>query len=377
MLSQLLILFGFFALILVGIFWINSAVRLFDQLIGDGQSAGTVLRYTILSLPRVVGTILPIAGFAAAIYVTNRLTGESELVVLQSSGLSPWRLARPVLVFGVMIACATAIIAHLLVPQARQELAERQRALTRDVAARLLTEGQFLHPTPGVTFYIREIGSDGTLNDVFLSDNRDSHRSEAFTARRAYLVNTAEDDETARPQLVMIAGMAQSLNHASGQLVTTRFDDFAYDLTQMIRDAGAPEHRAAYLPTGRLLSDPDAVTALTGESRGVVLEEAHGRTRDALISLATALIGFSALLLGTYNQFGPWRQISFAVLILVLVKMSDNLTAGWVRDQAELWPLTYLPAALALAIAAALLAWTARVHRRGAGADTDPGAVLA
>ena len=39
MLSQLLVLFGFFALILISIYWINSAVRLFDRLIADGQTA--------------------------------------------------------------------------------------------------------------------------------------------------------------------------------------------------------------------------------------------------------------------------------------------------------------------------------------------------
>ncbi|MEO6300594.1 MAG: LPS export ABC transporter permease LptF, partial [Paracoccaceae bacterium] len=39
LLSQLLTMFGFFALVLVGVYWINRAVGLFDQLIGDGQSA--------------------------------------------------------------------------------------------------------------------------------------------------------------------------------------------------------------------------------------------------------------------------------------------------------------------------------------------------
>ena len=38
-LSQYLLFFGFFALILVSVFWINRAVVLFDRLIGGGQSA--------------------------------------------------------------------------------------------------------------------------------------------------------------------------------------------------------------------------------------------------------------------------------------------------------------------------------------------------
>ncbi|MGI9390181.1 MAG: LPS export ABC transporter permease LptF, partial [Boseongicola sp.] len=39
LLAQLLWLFGFFALVLVLVYWVNRAVILFDQLIANGQSA--------------------------------------------------------------------------------------------------------------------------------------------------------------------------------------------------------------------------------------------------------------------------------------------------------------------------------------------------
>ncbi|MCP3882960.1 MAG: LptF/LptG family permease, partial [Sulfitobacter sp.] len=101
MLSQFLILFSFFALILVAIFWINRAVVLFDRLIGDGQTALVFLEFTVLGLPKLITTVLPIATFAGSVYVINRMTSESELTVLQATGTSPWRLARPVFVYGL------------------------------------------------------------------------------------------------------------------------------------------------------------------------------------------------------------------------------------------------------------------------------------
>ena len=99
MLSQLLVLFGFFALVLVAVYWVNRAVVLFDRLIADGHSAGIFLEFTVLSLPAVVALVLPMSAFAAAVYVTNRLSNDSELVVVRATGFSPWRLARPVLAF--------------------------------------------------------------------------------------------------------------------------------------------------------------------------------------------------------------------------------------------------------------------------------------
>ena len=85
MLSQLLLFFGFFALVLVAVFWISRAVRLFDRLIADGQSTLVFLEFTALGLPRIILLVLPLATFAAAVYVTNRLRNESELTVMPVS----------------------------------------------------------------------------------------------------------------------------------------------------------------------------------------------------------------------------------------------------------------------------------------------------
>ena len=73
MLSQLLVLFGFFSLVLVAVFWINRAVVLFDRLIGDGQTALVFLEFSALGMPKLISTVLPLSTFAAAVYVTNRL----------------------------------------------------------------------------------------------------------------------------------------------------------------------------------------------------------------------------------------------------------------------------------------------------------------
>ncbi|NCU21661.1 LptF/LptG family permease, partial [Candidatus Falkowbacteria bacterium] len=103
-LSQLMALFGFFALVLVSVYWVNRAVRLFDQLISDGQTAWVVLEFTALTLPYVIRIVLPVAAFVATVYTINRLMTESEMVVMQATGASPWRLARPVAVFGLIVA---------------------------------------------------------------------------------------------------------------------------------------------------------------------------------------------------------------------------------------------------------------------------------
>ena len=212
-LSQLLLFFGFFALVLVAVFWINRAVVLFDRLIGDGQSALVFLEFTALTLPNLIRMVLPMAAFAAAVYVTNRLNTESELTVMQATGTSPWQLARPVLVFGLVAAAMMSVLTHYLLPASVSQLAVREAEVSRNVTARLLSEGSFLHPAPGVTFFVRQIDRDGTLNDVFLSDRRNPDQNVTYTASRAFLVREGD-----KANLIMVDGIAQRLDTATNTL---------------------------------------------------------------------------------------------------------------------------------------------------------------
>ena len=124
-LAQLLMLFGFFALVLVLVYWVNRAVVLFDQLIANGQSAAVFLEFTLLTLPKVIFVVLPVAAFAGTLYAINRMMSESEMVVVQATGFSPWRLARPVLLFGVIVFVLASILAHVLVPISTARLSDR------------------------------------------------------------------------------------------------------------------------------------------------------------------------------------------------------------------------------------------------------------
>lgn len=358
MLSQLMVLFGFFSLVLVSVYWINRAVRLFDKLIGDGQSAFVFLEFTALTLPNVIRLVLPMAAFAASVYVTNRLSSESELVVMQATGYSPWRLARPVVIYGLIVGVMMSVLTHLLVPASLYQMQQREAEIAENVTARLLTEGTFLHPTDGVTFFIREITSEGALEDVFLSDRRREDRAQTYTATRAYLVN-----EDGKVKLVMLDGMAQSFTRVGNRLFTTHFTDFSYDITSLIKKADALNRGIRHTGTLEMLRDPARIAQETGETVGRITEEAHGRINQALLCLAAALIGFATLLIGSFSRFGVWRQIIAALVLLVLIKLVEGLSADVVQTDPGLWPLAYAPSVAGVVIALSLLAWAGRSRR--------------
>lgn len=355
-LSQYLLFFGFFSLILVAVFWLNKAVLLFDVLIGDGQSALIFLEITALALPRLVRMVLPMGAFAAVLYFTNRLSNESELIVMQSTGSSPWQLARPAFWFGMVVAAMMMVLTNFLFPASVARLKVREAEIAQNVAARLLNEGTFIHPSKGVTFYIREVGSDGALNDVFLSDRRDADQTTIYTATSAYLVR--EGDSGAR--LIMIDGMAQTLSARRETLSLTYFEDFSYDISALIPDTPSGPRSARAIPTLELISDMKTIEAEEGFSRGTLIEELHVRFTRPLNCLAIALLGLSTLLLGGFSRFGLWRQMVGAFALLILLETLRGAVSPPVLSNPGLWPLLYAPPLLAIALSALFLQWAGR-----------------
>ncbi len=358
LLSQLLTLFGFFSLVLVLVYWLNRAVGLFDRLIGDGQSALVFFEISLLTLPNVIRIVLPVSAFAAAVYVTNRLTQDQELVVMQATGFSAFRLARPVLWFGMIVAAMVFVLHNFIVPASRTAFAERTSEISADVTSQLLVDGQFMHPSDGITFYIADLTDTGEMKDVFLSDDRDKAARVIYTAKRALLVQ-----DKGGPKIVMFDGLRQSLSRKNGRLTMTQFADSTYDIGAMMQPGAAHGRDVNELSTWDLLHPTDALMAETGANRAAFIANGNSRISGTLLTPATAMIGFATLMLGAFSRFGLWRQIVVAVVILILIQMVDNAATSMALRDASDWPLMYLSPLIASA-ASLLLLWLAQRPRR-------------
>lgn len=369
-LSLLLTLFGFFALVLVSVYWINRAVSLFDDLMNDGQTALVVLEFTALTLPLVISVVLPVAAFVASAYGTNRLSNESELVAMQAAGLSPWQLARPVLIFGVFVGLMVAVLVHGLVPMARDRLADRQAQLAENVTAQFLRPGAFQYPTDGLTLFIRDVAADGRLLDLFIEDARNPADQTIYTSKEALVVRADTG-----PVLVLLQGMAQNLTVTGEQqrLSVTRFQELSYDIGGMLNTGSRKGRDLRDYGTWRLLNPDAQLLEATRSTPGDARREAHERIAQPLLAPVAAMIGFATLLIGGYSRFGVWRQVFWAIVVLIAVQFLSNAAANQVGRNTDLWPLLYLPALIGAGICTALL-WLAARPRRLRGAAGGAGA---
>src|SRR4030081_1214621 len=165
-----------FALVLVsltGVIWITQALRGIDLMTSQGQTIITFLGITSLVIPALVLIISPIALMIAISHTLNKLATDSEIIVMNAAGFSPFRLFLPFFYATVVVAIMVAFIAAYLAPDGMRRLKQWDAEITADVLANILQPGRFAQLDQNLTIRIRERQPGGVLVGIFVDDRRD------------------------------------------------------------------------------------------------------------------------------------------------------------------------------------------------------------
>src|ERR1700712_69251 len=165
-----------FALVLIsltGVIWITQALRGIDLMTSQGQTIITFLGITSLVIPALVLIISPIALMIAISHTLNKLATDSEIIVMNAAGFSPFRLFLPFFYATVVVAIVVGFIASYLAPDGMRRIKQWDAEITADVLANILQPGRFAQLDQNLTIRIRERPPGGVLGGIFVDDRRD------------------------------------------------------------------------------------------------------------------------------------------------------------------------------------------------------------
>jgi LPS export ABC transporter permease LptF/LPS export ABC transporter permease LptG len=92
---------------LLGVFYISTFMDLADKLFRGSATTSMILQYFFYQTPQYVFYIIPMAALVATLVTIGLLTKSSELIVMRACGISLYRTAAPLLLFG---AAASAVL---------------------------------------------------------------------------------------------------------------------------------------------------------------------------------------------------------------------------------------------------------------------------
>jgi lipopolysaccharide export system permease protein len=314
--------------------WLAQSLRLVDLIVNRGLSIELFLYLAVLLLPRFLDVVLPIGAFIAVLFVFNRLTSESELVVMRAAGVGPMALARPVFVLAGMAFCILISFSLYFLPAGNRAFKDLQFEIRNQFVSALLQEGTFTQISDKLTIYIAGRDTSGQVTGLLINDDRNPQQPVTLLAERGAFV---EDGQGSR--IIMVNGSRQRFDRATGKLSVLTFDRYTLDLTTLQGAAGARWHDPEELFLPDLFWPP---AHLDPAIRNGFLVEGHQRIVVPLSVLSFVMIPLACLLPGQLNRRGQLRRVLLAIGIAFVFQALDLAAKNLASRHPATIPLMYL-----------------------------------
>ena len=298
-------------------------LKLIELVVNRGLPAGHILRLLSYLLPQFLEVTVPMAMLLAILVAFGRLSADSEIVALRSSGLSLYQLTPPVATFVVAIAIVTALLAMWARPWGNRALRLALFETARSHATASLRPRVFNDDFPGLVVYAEGVEpAEQRLRHVLISDQRDPSQQNTVFAREGRILSDAERDTMT---LRLQRGAIHTIDLTGRARYRTEFE--SYDVNLDLEDA------LGGLRDG--IGDPHELTL--GQLRGAIASKA-ARGDEALaerveyhrkfsIPFACVVFGVIGMPLGVQ----PGRAVrsrGFSIAIAVIFTYYVLLSAG-------------------------------------------------
>ncbi len=336
LLKNLLLATAFTALSLAAVIMLTQSLRFLELIINSGASGVSFFMLTMLAMPRFFEVILPIALMIAVLFIYNRLSADSEIAVMKSTGFSPMRLSRPALALASAVLVMVLAITTWLAPVALASMQTMRVTIKAQYSTMLLREGIFNEVGRDLTVYIHKRGGGGEMEGLLIHDTRgDKAMPVTIIAKRGVIVS--DDDGQ---QVVVYEGSRQELNPENGVLSRLDFDRYSLDLPESgpVRQRWKePDERTFWElinPDEKIKSDPKAAREFR--------IEAHRRIVGPFLALSFTVMALCCLLLGPSDRRGLAKKIVIASAGVVILQGLYLVAYNLAKDSAGGLALMYL-----------------------------------
>ena len=303
--------FGAFLLILISltaVIWLTHALREIDLMTNQRQTVLTFIGITALLIPMLILVIAPLALVVAVGHTLNRLNTDSEIVVMNASGMSPWRIFRPFLTTALVVSALVLWVSAYVAPAGLRELRDWATKVKADFVVNIVQPGRFINIERGLTLHIRERRSDGQLLGIFIDDRRDPNE------RATSLSEYGEIVEAGRGTfLVLVNGSVQRMESGRPDPTIVKFERYAFDLS---RFAGGPQLGALGVRERNLwdVAFPDANDPTYKQVPTHFRAELHDRLAAPIYPIAFTVLCFA--ILGAPRTSRQSRETSIIMAIV-------------------------------------------------------------
>jgi lipopolysaccharide export system permease protein len=271
---------------LTAIIWVSYALRDIDLMTSQGQTILTFIQITSLVVPQLVLVIAPVAFVIAVAQILNKLASDSEIIVMNAAGMSPWLLFRAFFAAALVVSMMVLFFSAYLSPECLRILRRWATEVRADVVANIVQPGRFLTLEPGLLFHIRERQPNGVLVGILVDDHRNPKEQTTLLSEQGQIVEI-----NGAQFLILQNGSVQRRRATDRDPTIVNFDSYAFDLSSFSPAKGTLTYPARERYSWELFS-PAADDPVYLKEPGAFRAEMHDRIVTPLYPLAFVMIAY-------------------------------------------------------------------------------------
>jgi lipopolysaccharide export system permease protein len=286
LLSEMLPAFLLGIVIFVSILLMFQALRLTEFVLVHGIKITTLLDIIGYMSISFLPILLPMSLLFAILMTYNRLSTESEIIAMKSTGISGWSLLTPAVFLATLVFVFSAQTAFFMAPWGNRQFEVLITQLGNTKAAASIKEGSFSEGFFDMVVYANKVDSNsGKMENLFIYDEKESSSPITIIAPRGEIIPDAEN-----PGHSILLRLFNGEIHRSGKNHTI-INFAAYDVS--LNDPIRFEERKKSPPSLSLselnerMDDPKS----TDDERKTYNIEYHKRSALSFACFVFALIG--------------------------------------------------------------------------------------
>ncbi|MAJ23971.1 MAG: hypothetical protein CMP36_00515 [Rickettsiales bacterium] len=300
------------SLVLTGIVWLSRSLRYIDLIINKGLSLTSYFWFVSLIAPKILALLLPLISFVAIVYTYQKLKSESELIVIETFGLSKLFLILPAIIFGSIIALILLLIEVYISPNNYKTFKTFQSDLRNNFVMSTLQVGSFLNPIKGLTVYIDKASKNGTVENILIHDTRNKEVESTILAKQGILSNFEN-----KANIIVFNGSRYVYNKKNKKTSILNFSKYEFQI-EITEKKETARFKQVEERSVKELFYPDNV--VSKKIQNEFLAEAHRRMSSPLLVIFMCTLASFSVLFGEMKRKVLLGNIVFCSFLAVIMQ---------------------------------------------------------
>jgi len=292
-----------------------------DLIINKGVPLLIILRLLFFKLPAIMVLTFPVSMVFATSMVLSRMSKESEIIALRTSGINLLRISLPIIVISIIVSFMSYFTNERLVPWSNHisENIIRQMILRQPLP--VVKENVFFRDSSNRYFYVKKVDrSSSSLEDILIYEVNEGRFPRVITARSAKY-----DGKT----WLLNNGVIHRYDDESGKLVyEANFSEMNFLVNENILTF--TDQKTSYEMNSKELGELISMLQKSGVGAKALQTDYYMKVSVPVTCLVFALLGipFSLPAVRTGRAFGVVFCVALIFTFYVFASISRSLGHG-------------------------------------------------